>query len=133
MEKQLKAYIVLMTALVAEIAVEREPSRLRLLRDFHSAQVVAFQHERLIHLLVTFFFAALFLCLMICVRVWPIWEFLAVAGIVLVTLSFYIKHYFFLENTIQKLYPITETLFRLSDETVKEGAREISAERDVAR
>ncbi|MDR0747343.1 MAG: hypothetical protein LBE89_05555 [Helicobacteraceae bacterium] len=78
---------------------------------FHLAQTAAFCHERLIHLLVTLFFGATL----------PIFVFAAIllkepllfliACINLIVELFYIKHYFFLENNVQKLYQITQKLF----------------------
>ena len=66
-----------------------------------------FQHERLIHLMVTLAFAAFLLFSIFCLFVLPV-EFL-VAGILLTLIFFgltigYVMHYYFLENSVQKLY-----------------------------
>ena len=66
-----------------------------------------FQHERLIHLLVTLAFATWLLFEIYCLFVLPA-EFL-IAGILLVLIFFgltigYVMHYYFLENSVQKMY-----------------------------
>ena len=66
-----------------------------------------FQHERLIHLMVTLAFAAFLLFSIFCLFVLPV-EFL-VAGILLTLIFFgltigYVMHYYFLENSVQKMY-----------------------------
>jgi len=66
-----------------------------------------FQHERLIHLMVTLAFAAFLLFSIFCLFVLPV-EFL-VAGILLTLIFFgltigYVMHYYFIENSVQKMY-----------------------------
>jgi hypothetical protein len=121
METQLKAHLAFVTRALAELESPGNPSpnaraRARLLLDYHLAQTAAFQHERLIHLLVTLFFGALLLASMICAKIWPLWQFLALDALLLVIELFYIKHYFVLENTVQKLYPLTRRLHQLLDD-----------------
>lgn len=67
-----------------------------------------FQHERLIHLLVTLFyviFTLIFLALSLISYIFLIPFFIG-----LIFLIFYIKHYFFLENGIQYLYKIYDKI-----------------------
>lgn len=70
----------------------------------HLVQVSFFQHERLIHLLVTILFAILaFLTLILMTvrfRVPVLILFLAI----LILLIPYINHYYLLENSVQKMY-----------------------------
>ena len=88
----------------------------RELAAYHRFMLQNFQHERLIHLLVTFFFAALaliFLALSVAAGFFlgaceplcclPVY---ALAAILTILTIFYIKHYYFLENHIQHLYDI---------------------------
>ena len=82
------------------------------LLDYHNTRVRDFQHERLIHLLVTFFFSALLL-VAVFVRVLlvePLWPLSALVMILFVLELFYIRHYYQLENSVQSLYEITEKL-----------------------
>lgn len=90
-------------------AAEREQ-----LYRYHLARVQDFQHERLIHLLVTFFFAFLligtiiawmFVPLSVPSLTWP----LGFQALLLLALEVaYIWHYYRLENGVQSLYQITE-------------------------
>ena len=68
----------------------------------HLIKIKFFQHERLIHLLVTLFYAIyLFLSIIIFLK---IWQFVIITYIILIILLFYVKYYFFLENRVQYLY-----------------------------
>ena len=72
-----------------------------------------FQHERLIHLLVTLFFALFLLFEIYCLFVLPT-EFL-ISGILLVLIFFgltigYVAHYYFLENSVQKMYHMRDDI-----------------------
>lgn len=70
----------------------------------HLIQISFFQHERLIHLIVTVTFALLeVIVLGLCVTVFsPGLGLLALA--LLVLLIPYIRHYYILENEVQKMY-----------------------------
>jgi hypothetical protein len=87
--------------------------------QFNCQWIKFFQHERLIHLLITLFFGIMFfisvpgyffivnlinipLSINIC--------FLAMIFILLVMLGFYIWHYYILENGIQKLYELDKKI-----------------------
>lgn len=68
----------------------------------HLIKIEFFQHERLIHLLVTLAYGIfLFLSVLIFTQ---IWIFVIVIYIALIFLLFYVRHYFFLENNVQYLY-----------------------------
>ena len=68
----------------------------------HLIKISFFQHERLIHLLVTLFYALyLFISIILFLK---IWQFVFIVYIVLIILVFYVRHYFFLENNVQYLY-----------------------------
>lgn len=73
-------------------------------RELLLKRISIYQHERLIHLLVTlafgvFFLLALFMFLMVEGA-----GLLVLAVLFLILLIPYIKHYYFLENSVQKLY-----------------------------
>lgn len=80
------------------------------IKQEHITQVTFFQHERLVHLIVTVTFAVLEL-LTVCAYVivgaldstlsFPL---LILALLILVLLIPYIKHYYLLENEVQKMY-----------------------------
>lgn len=70
----------------------------------HMTQVSFFQHERLIHLIVTVTFAILTL---IALAIYCIAEYipmLALIVLLLVLLVPYVGHYYILENEVQKMY-----------------------------
>mgnify|MGYP006915352144 CR=1 FL=1 len=76
-----------------------------------------FQHERLIHLLVTILFALMFFlsfCVMLFVTEW----FLIVINVLMLSLLVpYIFHYYTLENGVQTLYGIYDELLRIAEDT----------------
>lgn len=87
--------------------------------ELHLAQITAFQYEPLIHLIITLFFAGLFLTIFLYGLIWMLWQFWVLVFILMILLGFYFKHYFVLENTIQKLYTFTEQLFKLLEPTLQ--------------
>ena len=68
----------------------------------HLIKIEFFQHERLIHLLVTLFYAFLFVVFLGLCAIHYI--FFVVVIMILIFLIFYIIHYFRLENGVQYLY-----------------------------
>lgn len=69
-----------------------------------------YQHERLIHLLVTITFALLTFFSLYFLVIMPSIAIGILFVIFLIMLAFYIKHYYFLENNVQKLYKIYDDL-----------------------
>lgn len=88
------------------------------LAEYHKEMVANFQHERLVHLLVMLFFVAVTLGL-ICalsyyvanfgwmIEMWPLYT---LVGLVVILSAAYVKHYYFLENHIQKMYKYNRIL-----------------------
>lgn len=69
----------------------------------HLNKIKFFQHERLIHLLVTLFFAIfLFIFLAFAFFVSPLCYIIVI--ILMICLILYIFHYYFLENSVQYMY-----------------------------
>lgn len=115
MTKQIKEYLehlrLFLEAEHTQEEYDRELSRLHVRIGF-------FSHERLIHLMVTLGFAVFFLMSL----------FMALTGggvglyiltvLFLVLLVPYIKHYYFLENSVQKLYLIYNQLEQLAGRKV---------------
>ncbi len=67
-------------------------------------QIGFFQHERFIHLVVTVTFAILAVLAIFMCQVAPSIPMFALALLIFVLLIPYIRHYFILENTVQKMY-----------------------------
>lgn len=73
-----------------------------------------FSHERLVHLLVMLAFAVFFLITMFMALINGGAGIYVLAVLFLVLLVPYIKHYYFLENSVQKMYLIYNKLEQLS-------------------
>ena len=83
----------------------------------HLIKIEFFQHERLIHLLVTLAYGIfLFLSVLIFTQ---IWLFIIIIYIALIFLLFYVRHYFFLENNVQYLYKQYDKMKNIIKENAK--------------
>lgn len=81
----------------------------RLLAE-HKDKIAFMQHERIVHFLVTMMFAIV-LSIFICTLIFSgNFALLLLVTIILVLLAFYIKHYYFLENTVQKMYRLYDRI-----------------------
>lgn len=105
MEKRLKNYISWIEKLLEQENVERMSAEERQrLREELLVQIGFFQHERLVHLIVTVTFALLtILAILGCVLAPEPMLFVLVL-LLLILLVPYIRHYYILENGVQKLY-----------------------------
>ena len=109
MKKRIKAYI----QLTEEWLQTKEALSQQEREDFQREYLVHlsfYQHERMVHLLVTILFAILaFLSIGIAI----VGEYPAmflVTATLFVLLIPYIRHYYFLENSVQKMYDLYEEL-----------------------
>lgn len=86
----------------------KEPSTYDIdwLCDYHLKAISFVQHERLIHLLVTFFFALLFMGSIIASLLLATIFYFLLDLICIILLGFYIRHYYRLENTVQRWYEL---------------------------
>ena len=101
MEKRILNYIKEIDLLLTkEMSIEQWQEQIHR----HLIQISFFQHERLIHLIVTVVFALLeimtFLALLFSFSL----GLMALAFMILVLLIPYIRHYYILENNVQKMY-----------------------------
>ena len=94
------------------------------LRRYHTEMTRHFQHERMVHLIVTLFFAMLWiasLCGLASMLSYEpglsdymlSWLLGLLSSIILVTDIFYIRHYYVLENGTQRLYDFSVRLHGL--------------------
>lgn len=79
-------------------------------------QIRFFEHERLVHLLVTLFFALLFVIGILFFYAFPALPILALSVAFLALLVPYIRHYYILENGTQRLYTLYDELNRKVNE-----------------
>lgn len=101
MTKQIREYLAYISSFMAQQHTDDE---LRTERGRLLKRIKLYQHERLIHLMVTLAFALLF---MISFALVIVGEniFIAILSVLFLGLLIpYIRHYFFLENSVQRLY-----------------------------
>lgn len=75
-----------------------------------------FQHERLIHLIVTVLFAILEVIAIALILIAPSLPALILSGLFLVLVIPYVMHYYFLENSVQRMYKMRDQIL----ETIRE-------------
>lgn len=101
MTKQIKAYLALLEQF---FSVEHENGELLKMRGELLQRIEFYQHERLIHLIVTMSFAVFFLIALALTLTVGGWGAITLTILFLGLLVPYIKHYYFLENSVQKMY-----------------------------
>lgn len=103
MEKRIKEYLKTIDELIAKLDKESAPSTPEMLNS-HLVQISFFQHERLVHLIVTVLFAIMeMLSLIMAVTAGGIGP-IALTLAILILLVPYVRHYYILENGVQKMY-----------------------------
>lgn len=85
--------------------------------ETHLVQISFFQHERLIHLIVTMVFALLEMMSFLCLLFVFTPGMLALTLLILVLLIPYIRHYYILENSVQRMYRQYDEMLRRRDGT----------------
>ena len=94
----------------------------RVLSEFE-VKIAYFQHERLIHLMVTLSFALFLLLSIGSLFMFPS-EFI-LTGVLLTAIFFgltigYVMHYYFLENSVQKMYHMRDEIIAFLDADLKD-------------
>ncbi|MDD6280054.1 MAG: hypothetical protein PUA81_09760 [Oscillospiraceae bacterium] len=119
MTKYLKAYI---DSVEKKLASCQSLSELNTLFDEHKDKIIFMQHERIVHFLVTLMFALILSIFVAALLFIENIALLILVTIIIVLLGAYIKHYYFLENTVQHMYVIyDEMLCKMRDFTNKEA------------
>ena len=116
MEKKIKEYIKYMDDLlnIMEKANQNQIQEVEALKKEHLVKISFYQHERLIHLLVTAVFAIIELLSIILAVLSPGISNFLLTIIVLILLLPYIRHYYILENEVQKMYNQYDRLCELN-------------------
>ncbi|MEI6579051.1 MAG: hypothetical protein WCN92_06250 [Eubacteriales bacterium] len=107
MEKRLKAYLILIDE---QLQFNLSADEKKTLKENLLTQIMFFQHERLIHLIVTVTFAVLTVISFICVL---LYENIVIAVFLLLLVALlvpYIRHNYILEKGVQKLYEYYDKL-----------------------
>lgn len=101
MEKRLKQYLAYLQSVDSQHLdwEAKQTLRAEILEQIHF-----FQHERLVHLIVTGIFAILLMLAVIGSYLYPDMFLFLLIILFLILLIPYIRHYYILENGVQKLY-----------------------------
>lgn len=102
--------------------LERQDADLPRLIEYHEKHLGFFMHERLIHLLVMMLFALMTMACFLLIAVTEKLILIPLAAALLCLLIPYIKHYYFLENTVQALYKDYDRMRMMLD---GEGTKEL--------
>lgn len=121
MRKYLTEYLAELEALLAS---DQEIDYEELMRS-HLTMIQFMQHERLIHFLVTMLFA---ICFFIILGIFLIGDLITMLPVLILVLGLlipYIAHYYFLENSVQKMYQMHDEINarRQKQITEKQSAR----------
>ena len=101
MTKQIRAYLAVLEEF---FSAEHSEEELLKMRAELLQRIAFYKHERLIHLIVTMSFGVFFMLSLIMYFTQGGIGLLLLIVIFLVMLAAYIKHYYFLENSVQKMY-----------------------------
>ncbi len=112
MGKKLKGYILSLQNLLKS---GKEIENIEDIKRELLVEIGFWQHERLIHLIVTFLFALLTMSVLIVIIFYQSIAVLLLFAALLSLMIPYIRHYYILENGVQTLYVIYEDLTRLQN------------------
>lgn len=84
----------------------------------HLVQIEFFQHERMVHLIVTVTFALLTMMAVLAMVVTQYVPLIALIVLLMVLLVPYIAHYYLLENGVQKMYSQYDKMLELGEKDV---------------
>ncbi|MEG1066822.1 MAG: hypothetical protein RSD85_04645 [Erysipelotrichaceae bacterium] len=110
MKEYMKHYIEGIDILIKDKSVNEDSIRL------HREKISEFQHERLIHLIVTVLFALLTMGMFIMVMIIPSKMIFILLFMFIGLLIPYIKHYYYLENSVQYTYKQYDKMIEIYNE-----------------
>lgn len=100
MKKYLTEYRAYIKSLLSQDEIKDSEKVLR----YHEEQIKFFSHERLVHLIITLFFALLLFATVFVSIITASIKLTIIALLLLCLVIPYIMHYYFLENNVQGLY-----------------------------
>ena len=109
MTKRIRNYLLKISELLEE---EKSPEEWKMAAGEHLVQISFFQHERLVHLLVTLAFAIMTVATFLVIVVTGYMYLLALFLMLMVLLVPYVWHYFVLENAVIKMYEQYDEMLR---------------------
>ena len=87
------------------------PQEIQPIREKHLLMIGRLQHERLIHLIVTALVSLLFALFAVVIFLFPVQPLVVAVPLILgVLLAAYLRHYFILENAVQRWYLMDDAL-----------------------
>lgn len=113
MRKRILEYRRMMDELLTKLEEGSKDVDITALKTEHMNQISFFQHERLIHLIVTVLFAILEFMAFLFVLIMPNIGTILLTFAVLILLIPYIRHYYLLENEVQKMYVQYDRIVKL--------------------
>ena len=118
MKKQIMEYVKLIKGILTD---DKPDTDWKEMARQHLVKIEFYQHERLIHLIVTALFAVMeMICVATLLATSNLWA-LALMVMILVLLVPYIGHYYFLENSVQELYLIYDVILSRRDRASAAG------------
>ena len=121
MKKQIQEYIKAIKLILTEDSPETDWKEVA---SSHLTKIMFYQHERLIHLIVTALFAVMeVICVATLLTSPNLWSLLLIV-LIMVLLVPYTGHYYFLENSVQELYLIYDVILSRADKKNKEKETE---------
>jgi len=100
----MKKYICEYRAYIKNILNENNDRNFCEILKYHSQQILFFQHERLIHLIVTVLISIILVLSIFAIIIFKVFQIIPLAILLLILIVPYIMHYYFLENQVQGLY-----------------------------
>lgn len=125
MTKYLKEYMLLTEKRLSECVTFNEINEL--LAE-HRDKIAFMQHERIVHFLVTMMFALILVIFMSVQFFTESIPLLLLVTMIIVLLGFYIKHYYFLENTVQEMYRVYDRILAKKRTLTNKGGGSDEAE-----
>ena len=110
MKKYIQAYMAQIMKFIDEELPSADLARIEeVLKEFE-IKISYFQHERLIHLIVTVLFAVLEIMAISVCLISPQLAAVVFSVMFLILLVPYVMHYYFLENSVQKMYKMRDKI-----------------------
>jgi len=110
MKKYIKAYMAVVNEFIDKELAGASSDRIREVLSEFEVKIVYFQHERLIHLIVTVLFAILEIMSIFMSMICPSLSVALFCCLFLVLLVPYVMHYYFLENSVQEMYKMRDKI-----------------------
>ncbi len=110
MKKYIETYMKEIESFIASDLEKADSTKLKEVLSELETKILYFQHERLIHLIVTVLFALLEISAIYVMLISVNIIALILSALFLVLLVPYVMHYYFLENSVQKFYKLRDTI-----------------------